>query len=163
MTIPAWLWVRALNCLQNSMMFTPCGPSAVPTGGAGFAAPAGHCSLTIALTFLAILVSPQLQIVHFDGRRAPEQADRHFDLALFGDDLFHGAAEIGERTLGDFHRLSHHEGDLFLGRRFRRLFRDAEEAIDLFGAERLRRAPGTDELDDALHAVDQVLRLLAHR
>src|SRR4029077_4937988 len=93
-TIPACPCVRALNCLQNSMMFTPCGPSAVPTGGAGFAAPAGHCSFTIALTFLAILVSPQLQIVHFDGRRAPEQADRHFDLALFGDDLFHGAAEI---------------------------------------------------------------------
>ena len=63
MTIPVWLWVRALNCLQNSMMFTPCGPSAVPTGGAGFAAPAGHCSLTTAVTFFAIplLVSPGLE------------------------------------------------------------------------------------------------------
>ena len=54
MTIPPWLWVRALNCLQNSMMFTPCGPSAVPTGGAGLAAPAGHWSFTTATTFLAI-------------------------------------------------------------------------------------------------------------
>src|SRR6185312_11552145 len=53
-TIPLWLWVRALNCFTNSMMFTPCGPSAVPTGGAGVAAPAGHCSLTIALIFFAI-------------------------------------------------------------------------------------------------------------
>src|SRR6266581_8924827 len=48
------LLVLALNCLQNSMMFTPCGPSAVPTGGAGFAAPAGHWSFTTATTFLAI-------------------------------------------------------------------------------------------------------------
>ncbi len=30
--------VRALNSLQNAMMLIPCGPSAVPTGGAGFAA-----------------------------------------------------------------------------------------------------------------------------
>ena len=29
--------VRALYCLQNSMMFTPCWPSAGPTGGAGLA------------------------------------------------------------------------------------------------------------------------------
>src|SRR3954471_5431077 len=54
MTIPDWLWVLALNCFTNSMMFTPWGPSAVPTGGAGVAAPAGHCSLTIALIFFAI-------------------------------------------------------------------------------------------------------------
>ena len=33
--------VRALNSLQNSMMFTPCCPSAGPTGGDGFALPAG--------------------------------------------------------------------------------------------------------------------------
>src|SRR5918995_1839246 len=54
MTIPLWLWVRALNCFTNSMMLTPCGPSAVPTGGAGVAAPAGHCNFTIALIFFAI-------------------------------------------------------------------------------------------------------------
>src|SRR3954454_10449022 len=53
-TIPLWLWVLALNCFTNSMMLTPWGPSAVPTGGAGVAAPAGHCSFTIALIFLAI-------------------------------------------------------------------------------------------------------------
>ena len=38
--------VLALNALQNSMMLTPCGPSAVPTGGAGVALPAGICNLT---------------------------------------------------------------------------------------------------------------------
>src|SRR5581483_4116721 len=46
--------VFALNCLQNSIMFTPCGPSAVPMGGAGLALPAGTWSLIIAVTFFAI-------------------------------------------------------------------------------------------------------------
>ena len=45
MIVPASCWVWALNALQNSMMLTPCWPSAGPTGGAGFAAPAGICSL----------------------------------------------------------------------------------------------------------------------
>src|SRR5918995_7423812 len=53
-TIPLWLWVRALNCFTNSMMFTPCGPRAVPTVGAGVAAPAGHWSFTWAWIFLAM-------------------------------------------------------------------------------------------------------------
>src|SRR5438067_11434006 len=34
---PACFWVAALNSLQKDMMLTPRGPSAVPTGGAGFA------------------------------------------------------------------------------------------------------------------------------
>src|SRR5207237_10527366 len=45
------LAVRALNSLQNCMMFKPCCPSAVPTGAAGLALPAGHWSLMIAVTF----------------------------------------------------------------------------------------------------------------
>jgi hypothetical protein len=36
------------------MMFTPCGPRAVPTGGAGVAFPAGNCNFTVACTFFAI-------------------------------------------------------------------------------------------------------------
>src|SRR5579862_7712282 len=50
--------VFALNCLQKSMMFTPCGPSAVPTGGAGVAFIAGNCSFTVACTFFAIFYGP---------------------------------------------------------------------------------------------------------
>ena len=42
---PACFWVVALNSLQNAMILTPRGPSAVPTGGAGFACPAGICNL----------------------------------------------------------------------------------------------------------------------
>ena len=38
---PRWDSVWALYALTNSMMFTPCWPSAGPTGGAGVAWPAG--------------------------------------------------------------------------------------------------------------------------
>ena len=41
MIVPESCWVCALNALQKSMMLTPCWPRAGPTGGAGFAAPAG--------------------------------------------------------------------------------------------------------------------------
>src|SRR5205085_5925205 len=50
-TVPRWLSEAALYCLQNSMMLTPWGPRAVPTGGAGVAAPAGIWSLTTARIF----------------------------------------------------------------------------------------------------------------
>src|SRR3954453_10658409 len=40
MTLPRCDSVAALYALQNSMMLTPCWPSAGPTGGAGVAAPA---------------------------------------------------------------------------------------------------------------------------
>ena len=54
MISPSSLAVFALKFLQKSMMFTPCGPSAVPTGGAGVALPAGICNFTIACTFFAM-------------------------------------------------------------------------------------------------------------
>ena len=38
---PSCFWVLALNALQNSMILTPCWPSAGPTGGDGFAFPPG--------------------------------------------------------------------------------------------------------------------------
>src|SRR5712664_876613 len=56
----ACAWVAALNSLQKPMMFTPCWPSAGPTGGEGFAFPAGSCSLTIPVTFF-IASSPMLR------------------------------------------------------------------------------------------------------
>src|SRR5262245_13216406 len=43
--------VAALYCLQNSMMFTPCWPSAGPTGGAGVADPAFSCSVKVLTSF----------------------------------------------------------------------------------------------------------------
>src|SRR6185503_7853450 len=52
--IVSWPCVRELNSLQNAMMLMPCGPSAVPTGGAGLALPAGIWSFTNPVTFFAI-------------------------------------------------------------------------------------------------------------
>src|SRR5207244_9645700 len=52
---PSSFAVFALKFLQKSMMFTPCGPSAVPTGGAGVALPAAIWSFTTACTFLAMM------------------------------------------------------------------------------------------------------------
>ena len=49
--VPACDSVAALYALTKSMIATPCGPSAVPTGGAGLALPAGIWILTIAATF----------------------------------------------------------------------------------------------------------------
>ena len=57
--VPRWASVAALYALQKSMMATPCGPSAVPTGGAGVACPAGIWILTMAATrFLAMAAVP---------------------------------------------------------------------------------------------------------
>src|SRR3954451_955346 len=49
MTLPRCASVAALYALQNSMMLTPCWPSAGPTGGAGVAAPALIWSLMTAV------------------------------------------------------------------------------------------------------------------
>src|SRR5438876_8361195 len=54
MTCPIWAWVASLYWRQNSMMLTPCWPSAVPTGGAGVAWPALIWSFTIAWTFFRL-------------------------------------------------------------------------------------------------------------
>ena len=51
MIVPTCDSVAALYCLTKSMIATPWGPSAVPTGGAGVALPAGIWILTIAATF----------------------------------------------------------------------------------------------------------------
>src|ERR1700722_3296477 len=42
------------------MMFKPCGPSAVPTGGAGVALPAGNCNLMVVCIFFGGILLPQI-------------------------------------------------------------------------------------------------------
>src|SRR5690606_18349777 len=89
--------VLALNALQNSMMLTPCWPSAGPIGGAGFALPAGICSLIYPSIFFAMFdlrsrgdarECPHLfffrkghlfdlEEVKFVRGRAPKDGDRH--------------------------------------------------------------------------------------
>src|SRR4051794_41805702 len=59
MIVPVWASVAALYCLQNSMIGTPWGPSAVPTGGAGVALPAGIWIFTTAATRLLAMGTSQ--------------------------------------------------------------------------------------------------------
>ena len=48
--------VFSLKALQKSIIFSPCWPKAGPTGGLGFAPPAGTCSFIIVITSFAILI-----------------------------------------------------------------------------------------------------------
>ena len=70
--VPAWVSVAALYCLQKSMMATPWGPSAVPTGGAGVALPAGIWIFTTAATFFLAMTITSFRCVRtaavHDGR-----------------------------------------------------------------------------------------------
>src|SRR5438309_11602839 len=114
MTLPRWFSVAALYALQNSMMLTPCWPSAGPTGGAWFACPAWICSLISPTTFffgamrccgsflvcaflpassarraarvVAGLDLGDLAEAQLDGRFAAEDRHQHLELLLFGVD-----------------------------------------------------------------------------
>src|SRR5215471_20245320 len=114
MMLPRWLSVAALYCRTKSMMFTPCGPSAVPTGGAGVAWPAGSCTLTTAASLfllggmglfphldLGYLVERQL-----DGRLPAEYRHQHLELLGFRVDLVHGGGQGGERAVHHGNRLA---------------------------------------------------------
>src|SRR5687767_3568133 len=115
MISPCWARVASLNCLTNIAMLTPCEPSAGPTGGAGVAWPAGHCSLILPVISFAIAISfltrpggsarePRRgsDLLHFpvlelDRRRTTE--DRHHDAhrALLRGDVLDRAVEAVER------------------------------------------------------------------
>src|ERR1700722_14398929 len=127
------LAVLALNCLQKSMMFTPCGPSAVPTGGAGVAFIAGNCNFTVALIFLAILLFLypwkrlrvslrdffNLRKIELDWRGTPEDGYRNLQRRTVGIHLFHYPGKIAEEAFSDSHFLATIERQLLL-RFFRR-------------------------------------------
>src|SRR5881227_3687679 len=100
---PACACVWALNALQNSMILTPRWPSAGPTGGLGLACPAGICSLISAMIFFAILRLLHLHEVELNGRRAPENADQHLELALFRANLLDHSVEVLKGAVDDLH------------------------------------------------------------
>jgi len=59
--------------LQKSMMLTPCGPSAVPTGGAGVAFPAAIWSFTIAwIFFIRLTLGSWLRMLGLPEALSPE-------------------------------------------------------------------------------------------
>src|SRR5580704_8288955 len=114
----AWLY-----CLQNSMVCTPCGPSAVPTGGAGVADPASSWIFTTASTFffgaivfvlllryLCVLCPGALELgdlaeFELDRGLPAEDVDQHLELELVLVDLRDLPREVGEGAFLDPDRL----------------------------------------------------------
>src|SRR6476661_4539802 len=68
MICPRWFSVAALYALQKSMMLMPCGPNAVPTGGAGVAPPAWIWIFTTAASFFFAIVFIAPFTAHRDHR-----------------------------------------------------------------------------------------------
>src|SRR5690349_14987597 len=155
MIIPGWPCVAALNALQNSMMLTPRWPSAGPTGGLGFACPAGICSLISPMTFLAILVTLHLNKIELDRSSASEDADQHPEFALVRPDFFHDAVEIDERPIDDLDAFADRKKNARL--RFdRAFFHLLGNRLDLFFTHRRRIGRAADEAGDLRRLLDDV-------
>src|SRR5665213_2493026 len=109
MTVPFMDSVAELYCLQNSIVWMPCGPRAVPTGGAGVAPPASSWIFTTATIFLAMFLSlgdlelGDLGEVQLHRGLSSEYVHEHLDLQLVFVDLGHVARERGEGTGLDLH------------------------------------------------------------
>src|SRR5665809_102792 len=109
MIVPASCWVWALNALQNSMMLTPCWPSAGPTGGGRSAAPGRIGYLVIVSTFSAIAL--YLDLLHLvvsalDRGLAAEDRDQDLELRRVLVDLRDLPGEVLQRTGDHLHRLA---------------------------------------------------------
>src|SRR5262245_51999962 len=156
--------VASLKRLTNSPMLTPCWPRAGPTGGAGVAAPPGHCSLTLVFSSFAMSDGLHLPVLELDRGRAAEDRDDHADDALGGDRLVDHAVERFERAFLDLDGVALLEGDLHLRRLLGAALDEREEAVHLDGGERVGDAVRADEVADAgrlAHEEPDVARHLA--
>src|SRR4051794_39032581 len=190
MTLPRCDSVAALYALQNSMMLTPCCPSAGPTGGAGVAAPALIWSLMTAVNrFLGGMSSFFFSTGQFwptsrldlgdlgerqlDRRLAAEDGHQHLQLLLLGVDLVDGGRQRGERTVHDGHRLPDLEvdnsgrrrgspgGGLAAGGAGGLRGRCRHQDLDdLVEGQRRRARGGPDETGDAGGVADRTPRLV---
>src|SRR5579863_10262828 len=167
MTVPFWDSVAALYCLQNSIVWIPCGPRAVPTGGAGVAPPASSWILTTATIFLAMVLSlgvlelRDLGEVELHRGLSSEYVHEDLDLQLVLVDLGHVAREGGEGTgldldrVVDFELVGRHAA---LGRcQLHALDVGSDDVVD-FAAREGRRAGllGADESGHAGRRADDV-------
>src|ERR1700738_512353 len=144
------------------MMFTPCGPSAVPTGGAGVALPAGSSILSTARTFFFPIPTSvnflDLQEVELDRRLPAEHVDEHLQLALLGVDLVDLAEEVGEGAVHDADALAQLELDPDL-----RLLLDLlQDRAKLVLVQRDRLVAGADEAGHPWRVPDDVPGLVGH-
>src|SRR2546428_13055448 len=143
-------------------MLMPCGPSAVPTGGAAVALPALIWTLTTALIFFAISLLHQLldlQEVQLDRRLAAEDGHEDFDLVALGVHLVDHAVQVGERAVRHADRLPLGERDLVLGCVELDL---AEARADLALGERSPLGAAADEARDAGGVAHDIPRVVAH-
>src|SRR3990172_9704975 len=150
------------------MMFTPCWPSAGPTGGAGVALPAGICSLTIATIFFAmprLLQLFHLPEVELDRCLAPEDRHEHADLLFFHHDLVNQPREVNDGPRRDPDRGALLIGDAVFGRLVAQL---PQQRPNLFVLQRNRPRAGADKPRHARGVADDVpgvvlqLTLLVH-
>src|SRR5918995_141990 len=123
MIMPRCDSVCALYALQKSMMLMPCGPSAVPTGGAGVACPAGIWILTTAANrFFATACAPlssRLQLrdlaeLELDRGLTSEDVDQHLELRAVDVDLADCAEDVLDLAARQRRRLgpaSYEPGD----------------------------------------------------
>src|SRR5262245_34287516 len=158
-TRPIWSFVLSLNCLTNCPMFTPCWPSAGPTGGAGVHCPPGTCSLIFAVSsFFAMSVTPsdRLYLPVLELHRCRPAEDRHDDLhePLVREHLVDDAVEALEGPFLDLHGLALLELDPDL-RLLLRPLHLAEELLDLVRLHRRRAPVGPHEVADARRLADQ--------
>src|SRR5256714_6663709 len=154
--------VCALNACENSMMLTPCWPSAGPTGGAGFACPPGICSLMSVRTFLAMSV----QLLHLVERQlhrnlALENVDEHLQLLLVRIDVDDLAVEVGERAGGYLHRLAERELDL-RARPLAVAATGVQDPVDLALRQRHRLGARPNEPGHARRVLDDRPRFVRH-
>src|SRR5438034_1520758 len=153
--------VCALNPLQNSMMLTPCWPSAGPTGGEGLALPAVICSFTIAWTFFAMSEPLDLVVLEFDGREPAEDRDHHLELAPLRVEVVDGALEVHERPLDHPHLVSLLERRLQLGL-LGALLHLAQDRLHLARGKRDRLGTRPHEPRDLWRGAHQVPGVVGH-
>src|ERR671923_331270 len=160
MIVPCWLRVASLYCLTNSMMFTPCCPSAGPTGGAADACPAGSWSLSLVRTFFAIESLLQLRDLierQLYRRLPPEEIEENGDLLLVHLDGVHGTAVAVERAGNDADDLA----DLVIELRTRTLLGlRREDLCDFARIQRRRLCARSDESGDAGRVAHDVPRVV---
>src|ERR1019366_2222664 len=167
MTVPFIDSVAELYCLQNSIVWMPCGPRAVPTGGAGVAPPASSWILTTARIFLAMVLSlgdlelRDLGEVELHRGLSSENVHEHLDLQLVLVDLGHVARERGEGTGLDLHGVVHFElvgRHATLGRRDLDTLDEWSDDVVDFAARQRRGAGllGPHETGDARRRADDV-------
>src|SRR5665647_111538 len=136
-TLPAWSWVRALNCLQNCMMFTPLDPKAGPTGGEGFAAPPLICNLinpamSLAITFFKknYLLLFYLHKAKLQGCFTTENFNHNFKFLLLHIDFLNGSVETVKWSISHFYCLAYYEWGIKFFSAFLKLIHFSKDSIN---------------------------------